>query len=111
MRFICLVGFYYCTCEFLALYPLLLEGVLALLIIAVLFRKIHLLGPARQYQGGLWGFLFTKHHCSLCTRGKICLGLSALKKPLEHWKWESGQAESFLNSVMRLTFSFATYSS
>lgn len=41
-------------------------------------------------------FLFTKHHCSLCARGEICLGLSALKKPLEGWKWESGQAESFL---------------
>lgn len=75
---------------------MLLEGVPALLIIPVLFRKIHLIGPARQYQGGLWGLLFTKHHFSLCTRGEICLGLSALKKPLEGWKEESGQAESFL---------------
>lgn len=72
---------------------MLLEGVLAARIIPVLFRKIHSIGPVRQYQGGLWGLL---HHCSLSSRGEICLGLPALKKPLEGWKQESGQAESFL---------------
>lgn len=86
-----LFSIYYCAFELLALSPLLLEGVL----IPVLFRKTCLKQPAGQYQGGLWGLLCTKHHCSHC-RGEICLGLSTLKKPLEGWKQQSGQAESFL---------------
>lgn len=91
MWFLCLV-FITEHMIFLALY---LGGVLALLIIQVLFRKIHLKQPAGQYQGGLWGLWCTKHYCSHC-RGEICLGLSTLKKPLEGWKQQSGQAELFL---------------
>lgn len=109
-----LFGFYYSLYEFLAFYPLLLEGVLALLIIPVLFRKIHLKQPAGQYQGGLWGLLCTKHYCSHC-RGEICLGLSILKKPLQGWKQQSGQAESFLflerSELSAAELDVATYSS